>query len=97
MIKIIPIKINDNLYEYMNRIVKICKKFSRVETNKKKFKIYCYLNENNEDEKLIIKISLRENKIENKYDLMIQKISGDYFDYLGFYNQFYELLTNYKD
>ena len=97
LIKIIPIKINDNLYEYMNRIVKICKKFSRVETNKKKFKIYCYLNENNEDEKLIIKISLRENKMENKYELMIQKISGDYFDYLGFYNQFYELLTNYKD
>ena len=35
--------------------------------------------------------------MENKYELMIQKISGDYFDYLGFYNQFYELLTNYKD
>ena len=40
LIKIIPIKINDNLYEYMNRIVKICKKFSMVETNKKKYKIY---------------------------------------------------------
>ena len=82
-IKIIHVNLGKlNCYEYMERIVKICKQYSRIElTNSLKLKIYCYLNEN-EEEILIVKISLIENA--NNYDLIIQKITGNNFEYMNF-------------
>ena len=80
----------------MERIVKICKQFSRIEIkNNSKFKIYCYLNENDE-EILIIKISLRINKYTNSYDLIIQKITGDNFDYMNFSKTIIEMIEKIK-
>ena len=81
-----------NCIEYMERIVKICKTFSRIELkNSLKFKIYCYLNEN-EEEILIVKISLRKNKYSNNYDLIIQKITGDIFEYMNFSKKLIEMI-----
>ena len=66
---------------FMTKIVKICKMISLVEKNEKKLKIYCTTNE--EDNKLISKISIMENK--NLYDLIIQKITGNIFNFITFY------------
>ena len=96
-IKIIHIEFKGlNCNEYMERIVKICKQFSRIEIkNYSKFKIYCYLNENDE-EILIIKISLRINKYTNSYDLIIQKITGDNFEYMNFSKTIIEMIEKIK-
>ena len=92
-IKIIHVEFKGlNCIEYMERIVKICKTFSRIELkNSLKFKIYCYLNEN-EEEILIVKISLRKNKYSNNYDLIIQKITGDIFEYMNFSKKLIEMI-----
>ena len=68
---------------FMTKIVKICQKISLVETNENKLKIYCTKNE--DGNKLITKISIMKN--ENFYDLIIQKIVGNKFTFLTFYEE----------
>ena len=67
----------------MTKIVKICQKISLVETNENKLKIYCTKNE--DGNKLITKISIMKN--ENFYDLIIQKIVGNKFTFITFYEE----------
>ncbi len=68
---------------FMTKIVKICQKISLVETNENKLKIYCTKNE--DGNKLITKISIMKN--ENFYDLIIQKIVGNKFTFITFYEE----------
>ena len=68
---------------FMTKIIKICQKISLVETNENKLKIYCTKNE--DGNKLITKISIMKN--ENFYDLIIQKIVGNKFTFITFYEE----------
>ena len=64
----------------MTKIIKICEMISLVEINKKNWN-YCTKIE--DDNKLIIQISIMENK--SFYDLIIQKIMGNKFNFITFY------------
>ncbi len=88
-IKIIHLFNISSPIKFMTKIVKICEMLSKVETNEKKFQIYCTKDSN--DDKLIVKISLMKNQL--NYDLIIQKIMGDYFNYISFYEELMKIIN----
>ena len=88
-IKIIHLFNISSPIKFMTKIVKICEMLCKVETKEKKFQIYCTKDLN--EDKLIVKISLMKDNL--NYDLIIQKIMGDYFNYISFYEELINIIN----